>query len=341
MAPVKRLTPEVGFPETQGGSEVYGTPWPLSDDYCLCVYDVKMQNGAAIPGGDYSPGRYGIYLVDSFGNKELIYRDREIGCLSPIPLRPRPAPPVSPLVVKRSTDTNPATRLPTPAGEPPSASVAVINVYNAMKPWPEGTKIQKLRVLQVLPMSVPSGGPPHETALRVAAAGDSVVPVRYVLGTVPVEEDGSAHFTVPANKELFFQALNKEGLAVQSMRSATQLHAGDRLVCAGCHERKHEVTTPAEVVPLALRREPSQLTPDVDGSNPFSYPRLVQPVLDRHCVDCHASQPDKAPPLGREPLVRNWYASYNTLVERFAFYRLWRRLPHHAGTFRRREFETV
>ncbi len=41
-------------------------------------------------------------------------------------------------------------------------------------------------------------------------AGDSIVPVRWVLGTVPVEEDGSAHFIVPAEKELYFQALDEK-----------------------------------------------------------------------------------------------------------------------------------
>ncbi len=73
-------------------------------------------------------------------------------------------------------------------------------------------------------------------------------------------------------------------------------------------------------MPLALRREPSTLTPDVDGSQPFSYPRLVQPVLDRHCVKCHADNPDKAPNLARDPIVRNWYASYDSLVPKFGFY---------------------
>ena len=163
----------------------------------------------------------------------------------------------------------------------------MINVYDSLQPWPAGTRIQELRVLQVLPMTVPSGSPPHETGLRLASAGDSVVPVRHVLGTVPVEEDGSAHFTVPANMEIFFQALDERGLAVQSMRSATQLHAGERLVCAGCHEPGHRTVAASGSVPLALQRGPSPIKPDVDGSNPFSYPRLVQPVLDRHCVECH------------------------------------------------------
>jgi hypothetical protein len=71
-----------------------------------------------------------------------------------------------------------------------------------------------------------------------------VVLARYVLGTVPVEEDGSAYLTVPANREMFFQALDEKGLAIQSMRSATYLHAGERLVCAGCHEPKNRAPVP-------------------------------------------------------------------------------------------------
>ena len=168
-------------------------------------------------------------------------------------------------------------------------------------------------------MSVPSGAPPHETGVRVTMAEDSVVPVRHVLGTVPVEADGSAHFTAPADKELFFQALDERGLAVQSMRSATYLHAGERLVCQGCHEPKNRASKAADVTPLALKRGPSKLTPGVDGTRPFSYPRLVQPVLDRHCATCHSQISDIAPNLSREPIRRKFYASYLNLTPKYAF----------------------
>jgi hypothetical protein len=321
MGPVRRITPEVDFPESQGGAQVYGTPWALSEDYYLCVYDASMQPGAGSQGQHYAPGNYGIYLVDSFGNRELIYRDPEIGCLSPIPLRPRPVPQPAPNLVRRGPETNPATRPSQSIGDSlPQATVTVMNVYDGLKAWPENTRITQLRVLQVLPMSVPSGAPPHETALRVATAGDSVVPVRHVLGTVPVEADGSAHFLVPAHKEVFFQALDEKGLAVQSMRSATQVHEGDRLVCAGCHENKSRTALSSATLPLALQRAPSALQPDVDGSNPFSYPRLVQPVLDRHCVECHAREAGKTFSLAREPIVRGWYTSYANLVDQYAFH---------------------
>ena len=120
---------------------------------------------------------------------------------------------------------------------------------------------------------------------------------------------------MPAYRELFFQALDERGMAVTSMRSATSLRDGEKLVCSGCHEHKSQAPLAATSL-LALQRPPSTPTPDVDGSNPFSYPRLVQPVLDRNCVQCHQEKKDeKAPNLGREPIANKFYASYNTLVQ--------------------------
>lgn len=326
MAPVKRLTPEIQFPESQGGAQVYGTPWPLSEHYYLCVYDDSLTPGAGNQGGSSERGDYGIYLVDVFGNKELVYRDPEIGSLSPIPLHPRPQPPVLPAYLETETEPRPARVAETGELKDPAAgTVAVMNVYDAMKPWPDGTTIKSLRVFQIFPMAVPSGNPPHETGLRLPTALDSVNPVRYVLGTVPVEKDGSAHFTVPAEKPIFFQALDEKGLAVQSMRSATYLQAGERMVCMGCHERKNQAPQIPSMTPLALHRPPSPLAPDAEGSNPFSYPRLVQPVLDRNCVDCHARNPGTAPDLSSKPAEgfggrERWSTSYANLIKDYGFY---------------------
>jgi len=303
MGPVRRLTPEVGFPESQGGQQVYSTPWPLSEKYHLCVYDAAATGAAVRRHGD----DYGLYLVDAFGNKELLYRDPDIGCMNPIPLRPTTLPAPAPAVAGA----------PATIGDQGTATMAVVNVYDSAAGWPAGTKIQALRIMQLLPCAVPSGGlRPHETGRRIAEAGDSIVPCRAVLGTVPVEADGSAHFTVPAYRELFFQALDERGMAVTSMRSATSLRAGETLVCAGCHEHKTEAPKISPAMALALRRAPSIPTPDVDGSHPFSYARLVQPVLDQNCVGCHVTK--KAPNLAREPIAGKFFASYNTLV-RYGF----------------------
>ncbi len=320
MAPVGRLTPEVGFPETQGGAQIYGTPWPLSEKYFLCAYDAQMPPGVGGQGHAYVRGNYGLYLIDVFGNKELLYRDAQIACQNPIPFVPRQTPPnVSEQIVQEDKDQRYVA--PTPEGvEEPEATVAVLDVYDSMKSWPEGTKITALRVVQILPMTVPSGSPPHEIGFRLPSGRDSVILARAVLGTVPVEEDGSSHFTVPAHKEIYFQALDERGLAVQSMRSATYLQAGERLVCAGCHEPRQQTPRITDQIPLAMLRSPSKLKPEVAGAKPFSYARLVQPVLDAHCVSCHAEHPEKAMNLAREPLENKWYASYANLTKDYGFW---------------------
>ncbi len=307
MGPVKRVTPDVAFPESQGGHQVYGTPWPLSEDFFLCVYDPAM-NGAAKTRGKH--GDYGIYLVDSFGNKELIYRDADIGCMSPMPLRATQREPVtrSPIIAANSKPAKP--------GDVGEGTMAVVDIYNTLKPWPTNANVKSIRILQVLPCSVPSGGEaPHQTGKRIAEAGDSIVPARWVLGTVPVESDGSAYFKVPAYRELFFQLVDDRGMAVQSMRSGTAIRDGERLVCAGCHEPKHATAKAPDVIPLAMRRAPSVPKPDVDGSNPFSYPRLVQPVLDRNCVACHEKERSKAINLASAPIQNKFFASYNNLMK--------------------------
>ena len=313
MAPIKRLTPEVDFPETQGGAQVFGTAWPLSEKYYLCVYDAGMKRGMGGQGQRFVPGNYAIYLLDIFGNKELICRDPAIAAQSPMPLRPRLRPPIIP-------DQS----IYVASDEPAHSTLALVNVYDTKTPWPEDIKITALRIYKIIPMSVPSGDPPHETSLREPTAGDSVVLARYVLGTVPVEADGSAHFTVPARRELFFQALDKNGLAIQSMRSATYLQPGERLVCQGCHEPRLRAPQPQKHVPMAMRRAPSKPKPDADGTNPFSYPRLIQPVLEKHCLQCHQKNSDKAPRLDREVVVKGrqkWYASYFSLTPEYGFWK--------------------
>jgi hypothetical protein len=128
-----------------------------------------------------------------------------------------------------------------------------------------------------------------------------------------VEQDGSAYFRAPACKPLYFQAVDESGRAVQGMRTIVYLQPGERRGCVGCHERPG--TTPAPREALAARRPPSSIQPGPDGSQPFCYPRLVQPVLERHCVRCHdgSSGPDKSPlVLTAEPQGR-FNQSYENL----------------------------
>ncbi len=290
-----RLTPDVPFPEAEvpyPKAKAFGTPWPLSETDYLCVYDAKMTNR-------------GIYWVDANGNRELIYRDPEISVLSPMPLGPRPRPPVIP-----DGTVQTARAVEAAGGVVPPSTVAVMNVYDSDFQWPAGTTIKALRVIQVLPKSTPA---PNQPRIGVGRQTNA----RRVLGTAPVEADGSAYFEAPPNMQIYFQALDEQGMAVQSMRSGTYLHPGEHLSCQGCHEPKRRQAMPVSNPPLALRRSASQLQPGPEGSSPFNYVQLVQPVLDRHCVECHRKE--KALDLSGTP-AGQFTTSYTNLAGKYGFY---------------------
>ncbi len=297
MSQVERITPDAALPEAECGKRAirrhmaYGTPWPLSEDDYVCVYGHESKNR-------------GIYWIDRFGNRELIYRDPAIHCLSPIPLRPRPTPPVHP---EGTTQT--AAAQETAVAQDP-ATVSVMNIYDSDFQWPEGSKVIALRVIQVLPKTTPRANTP-----RIGVASETNA--RAVLGTVPVEPDGSAYFEAPVGKLIYFQALDERRVAIQSMRSGTYVHPGEHLSCQGCHERKHSPPGRGIAAPMALRRAPSKIEADVDGSDPFNYPRLVQPVLDRHCVACHREK--KALDLSGAPAGK-FTRSYNSLARTYGFW---------------------
>ena len=148
---------------------------------------------------------------------------------------------------------------------------------------------------------------------------------RQCLGTVPVETDGSAYFTAPVGVPIFFQALRADGCAVQSMRSDTYLHPGERLLCSGCHEPKENVRRTARAnLPLAMRRAPSAIKPGPDGSAPFNYARLVQPVLDAKCVSCHG---EKRKPKAPDLRAGDWRK------DKWGFSTSWSNLVHRTNYF--------
>jgi hypothetical protein len=147
-------------------------------------------------------------------------------------------------------------------------------------PFPDGRRIVELRVFQVLPKT--DSHIANDPRIGYANAESA----RMLLGTAPVEQDGSAYFRAPAKKPLYFQAVDDSGRAVQSMRSITYLQPGERRSCIGCHEGPNVI--PPTGIPLAAGRPPSVLKGGPDGTIPMSFPRLVQPVIEAHCVKCHS-----------------------------------------------------
>ena len=325
-APIDRLTPDAPFPESEAvllphwravagdplrppgvdakrwPGHCYRSPLPLSENYFLAAYSFDPLVGE--PKAN-KPNMFGIYLVDRFGNKELLYRDLNIASLWPTPLRPRRRPPV----VAPVAPAKPAAPPSTPPAKPQGRFV-VQDVYEADPALPRGSVV-RLRIVQVLPKSTPGINRPP-----VGLANAS--PGKQVLGTVPVEADGSAYFRAPAGVALSFQALDSLGQAVQIMRSLTYLLPGETAGCVGCHEPR-TTAVPKRHVPRALTRPPSPIAPGPDGSKPLSYPLLVQPVLDKHCVRCHSG----AKPAGKVVLTGqpqgHYTFSYNVLARRVPY----------------------
>ena len=316
MSQLTRLTPEVPFPEAESnppsntrGQMVYGTPWPFSEDDFLCVYDAQAKNR-------------GIYWIDAAGNKELVYRDPAISTHSPIPLAKRPKP----LVIPTQTTQMARYRKANETGNEP-ATVGIVNIYQSDFDWPkvngEPVKITALRVMQLFAKSTPV---PDDPRIGIAAQTNA----RGVLGTVPVEDDGSVFFEVPTGKPIYFQALDEYGRAVQSMRSATYLHPGEQLTCIGCHENKWSSQQSVATSPLAFQRPPSALRGDVSGSYPLNFVQLVQPVLDARCVHCHGDQDSPLAvglPVKHEfdlqgiaDAQSGWTRSYQSLAKNYGFY---------------------
>lgn len=295
LKPLLRLTPDAPFPESESEVEpawhapagdeprrmpaeavrwpghCYRSAYPLSEEVFLAAYSFdRLILGEERASVHPANNMFGIYLVDRFGNKELLYRDLNISSLWPVPLRPRLRPPLVP-----EPPRTPELYDPDRNGE---GTFLLQDVYASNPRLPEGA-IKALRIVEVLPKSTPYESDPW-LGLPTAAPG------KQVLGTVPVEQDGSAYFHAPAGVPLMFQALDEQGQAVQMMRSVTYLQPGETVSCIGCHE--HRLTAPPrDRMALALRRTPSTIQPGPDGSNPLSYPILVQPVLDEHCVRCH------------------------------------------------------
>ncbi len=291
----------------------YRSPLPLDEDHFIAAYSYDPLIGEPTAN---RANMFGLYLCDRFGNKELIYRDLNHSSLWAVFLRARPKPTtvasalnseITPAfggqsglsAVPMTDSVNIATndlvravcwskgpgRLPERSGPIGQGIFFLQNVYEAWPALPD-VRITRLRIVQVLPKTTP-----HINTPPVGTAHAS--PGKQVLGTVPVEPDGSAYFVAPAGVPLSFQALDELGQAVQIMRSVTYLQPGEVTSCLGCHQPR-TMAPKQGPLPAALRRPPSQIVPGPPGSRPLSFPLLVQPILDRHCIRCHNDQQAEA-----------------------------------------------
>ena len=270
-------------------------PCPLSDKFFLV---------ACNPDKAYDhPTAYGLWLIDTFGNRVRIYDDPQFSCWQPVPLRPRPAPPVV-AAVDAAADAS-AGPVPGDVSSQPrgvgaqgatgsssgeQGTVVMADVYRGLNGIERG-EVKYLRVLEQVPRpwTARRFWPDDITCGQQAAISlGAHIFVTILHGVVPVAEDGSAHFTVPAGRSVYFQALDENYMELERMRTFVNLRPGEVRGCIGCHQPRGE--TPPDHTPVALLRPAERPQPqpgDATVPRPLYYPTDVQPILDRHCIGCH------------------------------------------------------
>ncbi len=253
-------------------------PYPLDEKYFLVSAQLTPD----------SP--WGIYLVDVFDNFVLIKATPGYALLEPTPLRRIPAPPI--LADRVSRDRQ-------------DAIVYLTDIYQGggLKGIPRGT-VKKLRLFTYQFSYRGMGG------LLGAIGMDGPWDIKRVLGTVPVQPDGSALFRVPAYTPISVQPLDADGQALQLMRSWFTAMPGEVLSCVGCHE--HANTAALNRFTLAAQKPPEKIEPWYGSVRGFSFAREVQPVIDRWCLPCHdvpagtADAGRKLPDLSGKRMIDDW-----------------------------------
>ncbi|MBI5831803.1 MAG: SUMF1/EgtB/PvdO family nonheme iron enzyme [Armatimonadetes bacterium] len=244
-------------------------PYPLSDKYFL----VSCKPTPNAP--------WGLYLADVFDNMTLLREEPGYAWLEPLPLKPTATPPVLPDATKKDAK---------------DATVYIADVYQGpgLQGVPRGT-VKSLRLFGYHFAYHNMGGQINRVGI------DGPWDIKRVLGTVPVADDGSAYFRIPANTPLSVQPLDDRGQALQLMRSWFTGMPGEVVSCTGCHAPMNGATA-KPMQPKALKAPPEDIRPFYGETRGFSYQREVQPVVDAHCVRCHDG--DKAAPDLRDgPLI--------------------------------------
>lgn len=228
-------------------------PTPLSDKYFLV--------SAKLTPNDL----WGLYLVDVYDNVTCLTKAEGEGYISPIVVRKTKTPPSIPDRVKLDEK---------------EATFFIQDIYEGegLKGIPRGTvKALRLHAYEYAYLKTTSDHNWH----GIQSGWD----IKRILGTVPVEEDGSVMFKAPANTPISIQPLDKDGVAVQWMRSWVTGQPGEIVSCVGCHESQNQVVIPKRVI--ASQKKPASLTLPEGGVRSFTFDLEVQPILDRACIACH------------------------------------------------------
>jgi hypothetical protein len=252
-----------------GSGPLFRDPYPISAKSFLVAHK---------PTGTpwHDPKGYALYKLDEAGKVELIHRDEAISCFQPVPLRSRRCPPV----LSEARDAELAAR---------NLAVCVVqDVYQGLENVQRG-EAKWIRVMEQVPRPWAARyswkGDEYDQQ-HVVISKDGALGLKVQHGIVPVESDGSAHFIVPADRNIYFQVLDKNFMELQRERTYVNYRPGEKRSCIGCHEMPHSVPPASNRVPLAAQRAPSVPGP----ARAIHYPTDVQPVWDKHCIKCHSGE---------------------------------------------------
>jgi hypothetical protein len=240
---------------------LYEDPYPLSDTYFLCSRTIDASE------------QMGLFLIDTFGNEVLIHTEAP-GCYDPVVIKPRQKE----FAIKEKRNFK------SEAGK-----FYVQDVYQGthMKGVKRGS-VKYLRVIESIEKRSWTKPAWKGQGVHRPAMNWHSFECKKILGTVPVQEDGSVYFEVPADRYVFFQLLDENKMMIQSMRSGTMVHSGEVSGCIGCHDdRRMAPSSFASKMPEALKLPPSKLTGWYGEARNFGFMKEVQPVFTKHCVECH------------------------------------------------------
>jgi len=274
-----------------GLKQKFEDPWPLSET-------VFLASGMTGEGETM-----GIWVLDWDGNQTLVHVDGP-GCFDPMPVVATAPPPI----IAERVDLSQSTGI-----------LYVSNVYEGfgMQNVTPGS-VKFLRVVES-PEKRSWVGPAYDGGTGEQAPGMAWKDFnnKRILGTVPVEPDGSVQFEIPADTYVYFQILDENGMMIQSMRSGTIVRPGEVSGCYGCHENRLETFPPLPYTPTAMQKPARTLMPWYGEPRLFSYVDEVQPVFDKYCVSCHDyghnNGPDKKKPILAGDLTLIFNKSYAEL----------------------------
>jgi len=292
-----------------GSGPLFRDPYPLDEDNFIVAHKPFLFDDSRLFGTAYEKNGYGLYMLDSTGKVSPFYHDPDISSWQPMPVRPRKRPPV------------PSGAIDPDLAKRKLARCVVADVYHGLENTERGS-IKYLRVLEQIPrpwsarrhgfmQAADIYGQQHAVVSKDTALG-----LKVQHGVVPVEEDGSVDFLVPADANIFFQVLDENYLAVQTERTFVNYMPGEVRACIGCHETPKDAPM-TNFNTIASKKHPTMPGPQLGektGQRPLHYPSDVQPVLDKHCIKCHDAKEKKGGlDLSSTPTTY-FSASYENLI---------------------------